>query len=236
MKAFLLTLAVADDLGAIAVIVLVYSEALDWWALGWAAVVAGALGVSARLRAGGNVPWIVLSVGLWLALRESGVHATLAGVVAAALLPLGTPVDQVEDRLRPIVSFVILPLFALANAGISLDGASIAAAGQSRITAGVALGLFVGKPLGIVAFAWAAVRLKIGALPAGVRMAHIAGVGLLGGIGFTVALFVTDLAFDGAGEREEATAGILAASVVAAGAGMAWLRLIAPAAERSPRA
>jgi NhaA family Na+:H+ antiporter len=132
------------------------------------------------------------------------------------------PLLRMEDKLQGIVAFVIVPLFALANAGLPVTSEHAALSG-SRISLGVILGLLFGKPIGITLFAWAAVRLRLAALPRGVTMAQIHAVSWLGGIGFTMSLFIGDLAFDSPGALQEAKAGILVASVAAAG--VAWLAL-----------
>ena len=271
VKVLLLALAIVDDLGAIAVIAVFYSDSLSPAALAWAAAVV-VLVVAAR-RAGVTSAWpyVVLGAALWLAVYKSGVHATIAGVVLAMLTPASAvfarerfeanaldlaarfraardagdrdaeqaalgeierlargseaPLDRLERALHPWVSYLVVPLFALANAGIAIDGGALRDAASSSVTAGVALGLVVGKPVGVVLFAWLAVRTGLATLPANVRMLPVAGVGLLAGIGFTVSLFVTGLAFDSASLQADAKMAILGASVIAGAAGYVYLRL-----------
>lgn len=268
LRAFLLTLAIIDDLGAILVIALVYGGELALGAL--ITATASIMGILAlrRLHVRSLVPYLILAVVLWVAVYESGVHATVAGVVLGLLTPsqpfhhpsqiqqavteqlaASTVVDEVTDEsdegafleaarlsreaisplarleraLHPWSSFVMLPLFALANAGIVLDATVLSDASQSVISYGVALGLLVGKPVGILVGAAVSVKLLGGALPRGARWTHLGGLGVLGGIGFTVSLFVTGLAFTGS-DAEFAKVAILVASAVAglSGAALLW--------------
>ena len=257
LKLFLLALAIVDDIGAILVIAIFYSDAIHFDAL---AVAVGAVGLVALARSAGvnRTPvYVVLGVGLWLALHESGLHATLVGVILGLMAPtrpirqrrlideealsdLTSPaaahetavmaresvsvVEWLEHLLHPWTSFVILPLFALANAGIPLSNAAVSAAASSPITYGVVLGLIVGKLVGVTAFTWIAARLRIGVLPAGATWRGITGVAALAGIGFTVSLFVTSLAFGDVDRQNEAKIGILVASVAAALLGSVILR------------
>jgi NhaA family Na+:H+ antiporter len=217
------------------------------------------------------VVYAVLGACLWLAVLESGIHATIAGVVLALLTParpqrapavageeaaawldalrespadteeeeqalLGaietaiqhaeSPLERLERRLHPWAAFVILPVFALANAGLDVSGGAVSEAARSGVAGGVVVGLLVGKPLGILLFSWLAVRLRLAHLPAGVNWTHIAGTGVVAGVGFTVSLFITGLAFDAGALQEEAKLGIVAASTVAGLAGFLLLRAV----------
>jgi Na+:H+ antiporter, NhaA family len=217
LKLFLLTLAIVDDIGAVAVIAVVYSDDLDpvWLAL----AVAGLVLLVLLQRIGvWTVPLhLVIGCGVWWAAHESGVHATIAGVA----LGLVAPVTDLEDRLHPWSSYVIVPLFALANAGISLSADHVGDAVTSTVTIGIVLGLVVGKPAGIVGATWLAQRRGWAERPPGVGWDRMLGVGAVAGIGFTVSLFVTNLAFaDQPDVIEEAKVGILAASVLALVAGV----------------
>jgi Na+:H+ antiporter, NhaA family len=136
------------------------------------------------------------------------------------------PLDRLERALHPWVSYAVVPIFALANAGVDIDSGVLHQAFNSRISLGVALALLVGKPLGIIAFTWLAVRAGMCELPNGSRWGHVLGIGLLGGIGFTVSLLITDLAFDDPLLIDEAKLGILAASIAAGGLGYAVLRVV----------
>jgi NhaA family Na+:H+ antiporter len=170
----------------------------------------------------------------WLTQHEAGVHATIAGAALGILTPAGTHEDTdeantltaIEDALHPWVSYFIIPLFALANAGVELGGGAIGDAVSSQVTLGVVLGLAIGKPLGIALAAWLAVRLGMASLPRGVGWAQIAGVGMIAGVGFTVSIFIAGLAFDAAALVDEAKIGILAGSAAMGGLGVAVLRFV----------
>lgn len=262
LKVFLLTLAIVDDIGAILVIAVFYTSDLRWpWliaALGAVAAVVGCRQAKVRYHA----VYIALGVAMWFFVLESGVHATIAGVVMGLLtpaLPLLTPegtealVDELEGRhdlsaadvhrvsiliseasplterleylLHPWTSYLIVPVFALVNAGIPLtrDGLT----NPSSITVGVILGLVVGKTVGISLFSWVTVRLGVARLPEGVRFSQLVGVAVLAGIGFTVSLFVSSLAFPTGLALRDAKVGILVASVVAAVIGSVVLAVTA---------
>jgi len=230
LKLFLLTLAIVDDIGAIVVIALFYSRGLDgWWLLGAVAIVIVVIAMS-RLGVDHPVAYVVPGVVLWWCLHEAGVEPTLAGVVLGLLTPArprrGVPVlERLEDALHPISSFVIVPLFALANAGVALGGDAIEHALSSPVTIGIVVGLVVGKFVGILGASTLALRAGVGALPDGVALRHVAGIAVLAGIGFTVSLFISDLAFRGV-EIDDAKIGVLAASAVAAVLGMIVLRVL----------
>jgi NhaA family Na+:H+ antiporter len=207
-KLFLLSVAIVDDIIAIAIIALFYAEpiSLGWLAAAGALLVASAL--AARRAAGLLLP---LGLALWWALHESGVHAPLAGVVLGLLLPVAVG-ERVEHRLHPYSAFVVVPLFAVANAG--LDFSVLGDAVGSTLTLAVFAGLVVGKLLGIAGAALLALRAGWGTLPAGVERSHLIGLAALGGIGFTVSIFIADLAFDQAELYNEAKVGIFAGSIV----------------------
>ncbi len=255
LKLFLLALAIVDDIGAIAVIAVFYTDDVDVNSL---LIAIGLVGVLVVIRITGvRTTLLPLAVGvaLWLALHESGVHATIAGVILALLAPTQAKIQRelvdedaltdlssaraaretaniaresvsvvewLEHVLHPWSSFVIVPLFALANAGIAISRDAVSDAVTSRIALGVLLGLVVGKLVGISAFTWIAVRLRIGELPQGATWRGIVGVAGVAGIGFTVSIFITDLAFDDPALQYEAKIAILAAAV-AAGAIGAWV-------------
>jgi len=269
LKVFLLALAVADDLGAIVVIAVFYTEQIalepSLWALGLLALV---IGVN-RMGVRSTEIYIALGVLFWAAVLKSGIHATVAGVVLAMLTPSkpyykegafdeaapellrryqeakaagdheraeqalsqlemltrGTesPLDRLEHSLAPWSSYVIVPIFALANAGVALSGDMVSNAVSSPVTLGVAMGLVFGKPIGVLLAAWLAVRVGLAQFPRGVNLHHMVGVGLLAGIGFTVSLFVTGLAFDDPALIDEGKVGILAASTIAGIVGFTYL-------------
>ncbi len=213
LKLFVLALAIVDDLGAIVVIAIFYSKSIHLAALLAAAALVAGLAVLRALRVGVVWPYVAVCIGLWVALHEAGVHPTLAGVALAFALPAAR-LEHVEHLLHPFSSFVIVPLFALVNAGVSID------AGLDRTSWAVAIGLVLGKPIGIAGAVLLAERLGLAARPDGVSRLQIVGAGALAGIGFTVSIFVSKLAFEGdAGRTDSAMLGVLVASVVAAALG-----------------
>ena len=221
VKLLLLTIAVVDDIVAIAVIALFYSSGIS---LGWLAVVAGGLGTILAMRAGGVqriVAYVPVGAIVWVAMLESGVHATIAGVAVGLLTPAG-PVggrrvlETLEHRLHPLTSLLVIPLFALANAGIAFDGPTLSNAAGSQVVWAIAVGLVVGKLLGIAGTTLLVVRLGIGNLPAGVRAPHVWGIAALGGIGFTVSLFIAQLAYTDPATVDAAKIGIFAGSLTSA--------------------
>jgi len=252
LKLFLLTLAIVDDIGAIAVIALFYTADLDVVALS----IAGAILISIVLLRAARVTWapayVVAGIAVWLATQASGVHATIAGVLLGLLVPVrpmapaavardwaadlgddpsagqlatmgqlaraaASPAERLEHRLHPWTSLCIVPLFALANAGVELSSAALDAPGGTAVAAGVALGLLGGKTLGVLGATWLAVRTGLGRLPEGATWAHVGGIAAVAGIGFTVSLFVAELAFpSGSPLIDAAKLGVLGASAAAA--------------------
>jgi NhaA family Na+:H+ antiporter len=236
LRVFLLTLAIVDDIGAIVIIALFYSSGLDLVALAVAAAIVPSILVINRLRAWRGPAYLVAGVALWIALSESGVHPTIAGVLLGVLVsvePNGSkvsPNERIQELLHPWSSYVIVPVFALANAGVALDGDMLDRALGSAVTLGVVLGLVAGKLLGVSVATLGAARLRLGQLPEGVRPPHVIGGAAMAGIGFTVALFITDLAFEDPRLQDEAKAGVLAASLLAAVLAAVLFRL-APSAD-----
>ncbi len=267
IKVLLLTLAIVDDIGAIVVIAVFYSDHLRPVFLLAAFAVTILLAAMHRVRVIYSPLFAIVGFVLWLMVFESGVHATIAGVVMGLLTPATplqtdleaeqvvdmlenrsdlraddvrqaatlirnsvSPCDRLIDSLHPWSSYLIVPLFALANAGIALSADAFS--NPSRVLVGVAVALVVGKLVGVVAFSFLAVRLGLGRLPEGSSWGHIVGVGTLAGIGFTVSLFITGLAFDDTAIQDDAKIGILVASIVAAAAGA----LVFTIASRRPAA
>jgi NhaA family Na+:H+ antiporter len=235
---FLLTIAIVDDIAAIVIIAVFYADSL---AAGWLLAAAGAVLVVVALRRAGVTAlgaYIVVGAFAWFAVHESGVHATIAGVLLGLLTPAG-PVGgrdvlvELEHRLHPVSAFVIVPLFALANAGVDLGGGVLGDAADSRLAWAVVVGLVVGKTLGITGATFAGLRLGWGTLPAGVRGAQVWGLAALGGIGFTVSLFIAQLAYDDPATIARAKVGILVGSLVSAALGTALLT--ASSRTRDPR-
>lgn len=228
-KLFLLSIAIVDDLIAITVIAIFYSDGIKW---GWLAVAAAGLLLIVAMRRVATSPWLYLLPGVlvWFAMLESGVHATVAGVLLGLLTPAG-PVrgrevmDQLQSALHPISAFVIVPIFALANAGVDLRGGVLGHSLSAKITWAVAIGLVAGKLVGVAATTFLLLKLRIGTLPMNMTRGQIWPIAALCGIGFTVALFVSDLAFDDEGLVGDAKVGIFIASLVAAALGALLLRL-----------
>jgi len=265
MKVFLLTLAIVDDIGAIVVIAIFYTESLN---LGWLASAGALIGLTLvlrRLRVWYVPVYVAVGIVLWYSMFESGIHATLTGVTLGLICP-ATPLQSRQDAARwvrwlrdkgdelfavdiqyasfhmresvsvaerlqtalhPISAYVIIPIFALANAGVDLGGGLLGEAASSRVTWGVALGLVVGKTVGIFVFTSIGRRLPFTEAPRGMGSLELLGLSAVAGIGFTVSLFVTSLAFDDQLLIDEAKIGILFASVVAGVVGLSILRLAA---------
>jgi NhaA family Na+:H+ antiporter len=239
LKIFLLALAILDDLGAIIIIALFYTDNLSLLSLALAAAGIAVLWTLNWRGVTRLAPYLLTGVVIWLCVLKSGVHATLAGVVVAFAIPLAsrnegepTLLEQLEESLHPWIAFGVLPLFAFANAGVSLQGLSLAKL-LEPVPLGIALGLFIGKPLGIFGVSWLAIQSGLAAKPAGASWLQILGVGLLGGIGFTMSLFIGTLAFDEADKAAQLRLGVLAGSLLSATAGYLLLRLTASAPPRS---
>ncbi len=205
LKVFMMALAIVDDIAAVAVIALFYTSHIAWGALGIGALCLVALLEINRLAVRHPLPYALLGILLWGAILQSGIHATIAGVLLAMTVPCRTeprgavkqmqsPLLRWERGLHPWVTFLIMPLFALANAGIGFNGDVFKSLLQP-VPLGVVLGLFLGKPIGITLAAWLAVRARLSALPDGITWIQLNAAGWLGGIGFTMSIFVAGLAF-----------------------------------------
>jgi Na+:H+ antiporter, NhaA family len=275
LKVFLLALAIVDDLGAVTVIAVFYTDEMS---LGALFAAAAGLGLVYALRVAGvraYGPYFVVGAGVWLATLGSGIHATVAGVMLGLLTPVHalaaretlvtrlrenveealqrvgdgshaarpepvlervrtlsleaqSPLEFLTHKLHPWVAFGVMPIFALANAGVTLDASTLGEAGGREVALAVALGLLLGKPLGIAAFALGAAKLRLAVLPDGVGAGALLGAGLLGGIGFTMALFITALAFGESPLADAAKVGVLTASVLACLGGLALLARVLP--------
>jgi NhaA family Na+:H+ antiporter len=219
LKVFLAALAIADDIGAVLVIAFFYTAQISWVSLGVGGLFFLALIAANRGGARHPLIYVVLGIGLWLAFLQSGIHATVAGVLLAITIPAlqganaESPMLRFEHALMPWNKYVIMPVFALANAGVLLGGGA-ARSLTEPISVGVICGLVLGKPIGIVLFSWLATRSRIATMLDGVGWRQIVGVGFLGGIGFTMSLFIANLAFGDAPALETAKVAILAASVL----------------------
>jgi NhaA family Na+:H+ antiporter len=235
LKLFLLTLAIIDDLGAIVIIALFYTAELSTPSFVAAAIILSALVALKLFRVTRVTAYLILGIALWAAVLKSGVHATIAGVVAAFFIPLRadtpegpSPLRRLEEDLHHTVAFGVLPLFAFANAGVSLAGLSPAAL-LGPVPLGVALGLVLGKPIGVILFSWPLIRFGVARMPGGVRWGAFSGVAMLCGIGFTMSLFIGSLAFEEGGPGALSyRLGILAGSAISAVAGLLVLALMLP--------
>jgi len=240
LKVFLLTLAVLDDLGAIVIIAAFYSHDLSVNALLAAGVAIAALFVLNRTGVTRIAPYILIGTALWVLVLKSGVHATLAGVVTAFFVPASDPAhpdhppaSRLEHSLHPWVAFGILPLFAFANAGVDLTGLSLRNL-LDPIPLGILLGLFVGKQVGVFAFAWVAVKSGLARLPSGVTFGQVYGAAILCGIGFTMSLLIGFLAFENTAAGEVIVSdrlGILAGTLLSAVMGSLVLNWVLPRAQ-----
>lgn len=270
LKVFLAALAIVDDMGAVLVIALFYTRDIVWSAIGMAGIILVVLIGLSVVGVRRLTPYLLLGGALWFFVHKSGIHATIAGVVLAFVIPTRTrmnameysssarrllddfdrtetgdllvltskgqqeaiiglerasenvtaPLLRLEHALHGFSAFVVMPLFALSNAGVAVTGSS-----AGRVTLGVMLGLVIGKPLGITAAAWVAVKLRAATLPAGVSWTALHGCAWLGGIGFTMSLFIAALAFEGTSSLDAAKVGILGGSIAAAVVGTIMLRI-----------
>ncbi|PIP02968.1 MAG: Na+/H+ antiporter NhaA [Zetaproteobacteria bacterium CG12_big_fil_rev_8_21_14_0_65_54_13] len=231
LKTFLVSLAIFDDIGAIIIIAVFYTSNISALSLIVGATCLAALALLNRMNVYSLTPYLLVGLIMWVAVLKSGVHATLAGVLLALFIPLArdpqrdrSPLKDLERDLHGVVAFVILPLFAFFNSGLNVTDV-----GTEQLlhpaTIGVALGLFIGKQLGVFTFAWLAVKVGLARLPGSVNWRHIYGVALLCGIGFTMSLFIGSLAFEGRGDNLlfDERLGIIAASTLSAVCGYLWL-------------
>ncbi len=234
LKVFLLTLAIIDDLGAIIIIAVFYSGNISMLSLFFALMFLGILIGMNRRNISRTGPYIFMGILLWTCVLKSGVHATLAGILVAWTIPMQSasdktysPLRDLEHTLHPWVAYAILPLFAFSNSGLSLDRVSMNDL-MGSVPLGIALGLMLGKPLGIVGFSWLAVKLKMIRLPDTLRWPEILGVSVLCGVGFTMSLFIGSLAFEQGGPdyAKDDKIGILLGSLCSGLAGFAILKIV----------
>ncbi len=275
LKIFLTAVAIVDDIGAVLVIAIFYSHGISYLSLGVAGIVLALLIVANRLGVRHPVPYVLLAVPLWLAFLQSGIHATIAGVLFAMTIPAQsrinsseflavsrsilneferertradsvlrnhrqsdaiqalevacervlTPLQRFERTYHPWVVYAIVPVFALANAGVHLSG-NLGQMLTDRVTLGVILGLVLGKQIGITLATWLAVRTGVADLPRNITWPQVYGVGWVAGIGFTMSLFIAELAFAGSEVLDRAKLGILVASIIAGAVGWALLRAL----------
>jgi Na+:H+ antiporter, NhaA family len=276
LKIFLLSLAIADDIGAIAVIAIFYTDELRLESLLIAALILAVILLCRKIGFGRQILYAALGFGFWLAILRSGIHATIAGVILGFLMPvrattsledfgelsqemtgkfrdamaagdkprakrtLGameylierteSPADRITRKLHDWIAFLVLPLFALSNAGVTFSAATFSGMLRNPIAWGVLFGLVLGKPIGVFAVSWLAVKLRLASLPGSVSWMQIAGVGVLAGIGFTVSLFISALAFNDPTQLDAAKTAILLASLIA---GVAGYLLLTRASQQS---
>ncbi|MFC5577075.1 Na+/H+ antiporter NhaA [Lysobacter niabensis] len=240
MKLLLSTIAVVDDLIAILIIAIFYSHGMSLLALGLATLVLATMWLLGRARVLALWPYLLLGTVLWVCVLKSGVHATLAGVATGLMIPHvdkknlvpdeieHSPLETLEHALHPWVAYAILPVFAFANAGLVLGGLQMKDA-LAALPLGIALGLVVGKPVGIVAAAMLMRALGWTRFPEGMDLRAMLGLGALCGIGFTMSLFIASLAYNDRLRYDESVLGILGASVLSAVLGYLWLRAVLPA-------
>jgi NhaA family Na+:H+ antiporter len=270
LKVFLLALAIVDDIGAIAVIAVFYTEAIHWMPLSIGVIVVGVIWSLRRVRMRPAFPYVLFGLLFWFCILKSGIHVTIAGVILGFMVsskPVYTrekfqreasrlmrefepavsrhdndqadailgeletltistesPLERLIRQLHPWVSFLVIPLFALSNAGVVVSNDSVRAALASPISWGVFAGLLLGKPFGVLLFSWLGVRFKVGQLPQGVGWRSLIGVGVLAGIGFTVSIFVAELAYDNQQAVNVSKFAILCASFAAGVLGYLLLR------------
>ena len=232
LKVFLTALAVIDDLGAILVIAVLYTNTINLVSLSTAAAIFVALLILNRLKVHTLLPYLIGGIFMWYFIAHSGVHATITGVLLAFAIPFGSgdeksPSYILQNVLHLPVGYVILPLFALANTCILMDGNSFQTLG-SMVSIGIMAGLLIGKPFGIVLFSYLTTVFKISSLPEDLKWTHIIGAGILAGIGFTMSIFITLLAFDEPSVIDTSKMSVLFASLVAGVIGFLWLKNTLP--------
>ncbi|RIV79949.1 Na+/H+ antiporter NhaA [Pelagerythrobacter aerophilus] len=232
LKALLLAIAVIDDIGAITIIALFYSGTIDTGMLAVGSLALAGMVILNRFRIGSSIPYVLLGIVLWIFVLKSGVHATLAGVAAAMTIPMvardgSEPLERMEHALHPWVAFLVIPIFGFANAGVSLLGLQPSDL-LAPLPLGIALGLLLGKQIGIFGLSWIAVKIKLASLPENVGWRQVHAVSLLAAIGFTMSLFIGNLAFADPAQVEAVKLGVLSGSLVAAVAGYLLLRFSLP--------
>ncbi|NEU09450.1 Na+/H+ antiporter NhaA [Flavihumibacter sp. R14] len=230
LKIFLAALAIADDLGAILVIAIFYTNELHWDQLFYSAVILGLLILLNRLGVKKLVFYMIPGIFLWYFIHHSGIHATVAGVLLALTIPTNpvketSPLEALEHAIVRPVNFIIMPIFALANTSIRFEPAMLEGL-YSPLGMGIILGLVVGKPLGVTLFSWLSVKMGLSSLPSKAGWRHIIGLGLLAGIGFTMSIFIAILSFSDPLFQVEAKFSILVASLSAGVVGYIFLSLL----------
>lgn len=231
LKVFVLALAIIDDIGTILIIALFYTENLAWQVLAFAGAATLGLFLLNRRNVTSTAPYLILGFVLWIAVLKSGVHATLAGVLLALFIPMRdnanpakSPLCKLEDNLHPSVVFGVIPVFAFANAGVSFSGLTWEAA-LGTLPLGIALGLFLGKQVGVFGFCWMAIKMGWADRPEGANWSQLYGVSVLTGVGFTMSLFIGTLALDPVVFATDLRLGVLAGSLMSIVVGVSVLFL-----------
>ena len=230
LKVFLTALAVIDDLGAIIVIAVFYTSTIVWTNLIISLSIMGLLFILNRLKVYNLIPYLIGGIAMWYFMLHSGIHATITGVLLAFVIPFGDGNKKsisytLEHFLQKPVAFIILPLFALANTAIIIES-NWQSTFEHAYSVGIMAGLIIGKPLGITLFSFAAVSLGLCALPKDISWKHIVGAGMLGGIGFTMSIFVCLLSFNDEAVINNAKFMVLVSSLIAGCIGFIWLNWI----------
>lgn len=229
LKIFLTALAIIDDLGAILIIAIFYNDGISWPYLLTALGIFAGLFVLGKLKVRKLIFFIIPGVIMWYCMLKSGVHATISGVLLAFAIPFGSggkksPSYKLQHFLHKPVAFVILPIFALANTGLVLsDGWTGELASNNSL--GIILGLLIGKPLGIILFCFILIRLRWGSIPAGLLWKHLFGAAILAGIGFTMSIFIANLAFNDGNTIQFSKVSVLVGSVLSCIIGLVWLNI-----------
>ncbi len=241
LKVLLTAIAIIDDLGAIIIIALFYTEQLSMEALYAAAVAVAGLCLINWFKVARLAPYVLLGIALWVCVLKSGVHATLAGVITALAIPLKSGdgsghslLKDLEHTLHPWVAFGILPIFAFANAGVSFDGIGLDSFIEP-VKLGISMGLFVGKQIGIFGLLYLAIRLGIGPMPEGTNWFQVYGMSMLCGIGFTMSLFIGSLAFEHSDFDASIRLGVLTGSILSAVIGYGLIRFGPPGPASAPQ-
>lgn len=230
VKVFLTALAVIDDLGAILVIAFFYSSNISFGYLVASIGVFAILLILSLLKVRKMLPYIIGGIAMWFFMLNSGIHATITGVMLAFVIPFGkgeqrTPSSRMQHFLHKPVTFIILPIFALANTAIHFNGNILDSLGEP-IAIGIIVGLVIGKPLGIFIFTWIAVKLKISKLPDGINWNSLLGIGMLAGIGFTMSIFITLLAVSDPVMVNNSKMAVLTSSLLSGTVGFSWLYVV----------
>lgn len=224
LKVFLTTLAIFDDIGAIIIIAIFYVNKLSYILMIWSLALVTLLVFLNRFKVQLLFPYVIIGIVLWICVLQSGVHATLTGILLAFVLPSQNSL-RLERKLHPVISYGVLPLFAFANAGVSFSG-SIADQLFNPVTLGITLGLFIGKQIGIFGFSWISIKSGWALMPRQANFRGIYGIAIISGIGFTMSLFIGNLAFGNAGDHyaEMLRMGVIAGSLLSALCGYFLLR------------